>query len=242
MNNLTLQSLFRYFQSHPESSWLMEYPNCVKLYEFIVKHPIKRVLDLGTGIGLSSAVVGLAFKDKGDKDFKIDSVEQFDKCVKIANELIPKELKENLTIHKSEAVLWQDDNVPYQYFSVYNTLPEGDYDLIVNDGPSFWEADGKMLDFPNGTITKMLKEGKLKKEAYIVFDGRITSLKLLERYYSDNFWMYQLAPKGRDFNVLQVKDEVPKFSDYMLEAMKATTFFKDYAKDIVSKHEPVKSE
>ena len=71
---MQLQSLFNYFKSHPESSWLMEPQNCQKLYEFVMKHPIKNVLDLGTGIGLSASVVALALKDKGEKDFRIDSL------------------------------------------------------------------------------------------------------------------------------------------------------------------------
>src|SRR3990167_10943140 len=106
---MQLQSLFNYFKSHPESSWLMEPQNCQKLYEFVMKHPIKNVLDLGTGIGLSASVVALALKDKGEKDFRIDSLEQFDKCVSLANDVIPQPLRTNINIFKSKSTLWKDD-------------------------------------------------------------------------------------------------------------------------------------
>jgi len=231
---MTIKSLFDSFIAHKEAGWTMRWHNVTLLYDFIVKHPIKKVLDMGTGLGLSSSVIALAFKDKGEKEGKIDTVEQFDKCVRLAEKMIPKELKDCIAIYKSEAKMWQDSSIPYQYFSVYDSLPEGDYDLIINDGPAFYLENEKLLDFPNGTINKMLLERKLKKGQLIAFDGRIQSLQLLERYYANNFLMYQLAPKGTEFNVLEVKDAEPKFHDDRLDLIRSSGYFDD-EKDIVSK-------
>jgi|SRR3990167_348776 len=138
---MNLKNLYQLFLSHPENAYLMKYHNVLLLYKFIRNHPIKRVLDLGTGLGLSAAVCALAFKDKGEADYHIDSVEQFDKCIKLANELIPQELKEHITIHKSEVKVWQHPKIPYQFFSNYAALPEQPkegWDLIIQDGPCFW--------------------------------------------------------------------------------------------------------
>ena len=149
---MKIESLYKLFKSHPESNYIMEYQNVVLLYKFIKNNPIKRILDLGTGLGLSASVCALALKDKGETDYHIDSLEQFDKCIKIADKLIPLELKEHITIHKSETKVWQHPKIPYQFFSNYETLPEGDYDLIINDGPCFWLEGDTFVDLPNGTI------------------------------------------------------------------------------------------
>src|SRR3990167_7340608 len=98
---MTLKNLYTLFAKHNESKWIMQPYNAQLLYQFVKEHSIKNVLDLGCGIGCSASVIALALKDKGEGGH-IDSVEQFDKCIKIANELIPQELKEYITIHKSE--------------------------------------------------------------------------------------------------------------------------------------------
>ncbi len=135
---MTLKVLYQLFANHPEGAWIMRPDNAQKLYEFIKESKIEKVLSLGTGIGLSDAVISLAWKDKGVKGH-IDSIEQYDKCIKIAQELIPAELKDCIQIHKSEPEVWSTPEMPYQFFSVYKTLPEppeGGWELIVNDGPS----------------------------------------------------------------------------------------------------------
>jgi hypothetical protein len=210
----------------------MEFPNAVDLYNYIKEHDVKKVLDLGTGVGFSASVMALAFKDKGVEDYHIDSVEQFDKCIALANQLIPKELKKNLIIHKSEVAVWSSDTMPYQYFSVYEKVPEGDYDLIINDGPAMWMEKGNFIELPNGTIQKMLLEGKLNPGVKIVYDGRIRSLKLLERYFSENFVFVHLPKPPRDFFVLKRADNPVKVGDDRHEIMKNTTYFKNHENPI----------
>lgn len=239
MNLKTLHNLFR---GHKEGTWVMQFENCVALYKFIKEHDIKRVLDLGTGLGLSASIIGLALNEKG-VDYHIDSIEQFDKCVDLAKKLIPEELQKNLTIHKSNAVVWQDPKTPVVNYSVYETIPEGDYDLIINDGPSFWAEGDYLVDLQNGTITKMLLEGRLRggidnlphdwKEkgidpgTFVIWDGRLSMLSLLERYYSENFELYRPANKD-DMNILRRLDNEPKFQDEKLRALlETTTFFNE---------------
>lgn len=222
-NTKSLHSLFR---NHPEGNWVMDPRNVESLYKFVKEHPIKRVLDLGTGIGLSSAVIALALKDKGESDYHIDSMEQFEKCVKIASELIPEELKEHITIHHKPAVVWQTEQIPYQCFSAYESLPEEDYDLIINDGPApFLEGD-HYIELPNGTITKLLLEDKLKPGTFIVWDGRISALTILERFFGGNFYLAQHTKP--DFNVLERKDNPVQLEDLRKEDItRNTTYFQN---------------
>ena len=222
---MNLESLYALFARHPEGQWIMQPPNARQLYTFIREHPVKNVLDLGMGIGCSSAVMALAFKDKGETDYRIDTVDQSDKCIALAKDLIPKELQEHVNFYKSNATVCEFPRIPHISFSIYDTLPEhDDYELVINDGPSpFMEGEG-YLDLPNGTITKMLLEGKIKSGAYVIWDGRIQALGLLERYCGDNFY---ISPEQKsDFNILERKDTPVIFRDAKYEAMKSTTYFK----------------
>src|SRR3990167_2316559 len=142
MQNYSVKSLYKFFTQQKEGPWVMQWPNPQVLYDFVRKHPMKRVLDLGTGIGLSASIISLALRDKGEKDYEVHTVEQFEKCHKLAQEIIPVELKEGITFHLSEPIVWQTDKVPYQYFSVFKELPEGDFDFILTDGPGPYLEDG----------------------------------------------------------------------------------------------------
>ena len=223
---MNLNSLYMRFASHPEGSWIMIYENVKQLYNFILNNPIKKVLDLGCGIGCSASIIALALKDKGETDYHIDSIEQFDKCIKLANEIIPEELKKNITIHKSEVEIWQTDMIPYEYFSNYKTIPGWDYDFILNDGPAPFREKQNLIELPNGTIHKALIENNLKPKTIIACDGRIISLKLLERYFGYNFYLISPAQgPGGDFNVLERKDTPFKFEDMKLKSMEGSTYF-----------------
>src|SRR3990172_4928164 len=115
--NYTVKNLCKLFSSHPEGRWIMQWPNPQYLYDFVKSHEIKKVLDFGTGIGLSAAIIALALKDKGEKEYEIHTIEQFEKCCNIAKELIPKELQEHITFHLEKPTVWQTDLIPYEYFS-----------------------------------------------------------------------------------------------------------------------------
>lgn len=222
---MTLEGLYKLFANHPEGLWIVEWPFAQRLYQFVKENQIKTVLDLGCGIGCSASVMALALKEKG-VDYEIDSVEQYDKCIKLANELIPEELKRGIKVHKSEAKMWYSDKVPYQPFSVYETLPEGDYDLIINDGPAPWREGHNYIDFPNGTITKMLLEDKLKPGTLIAWDKRHKALGLLERYFGENFYLLTKQSEA-GFYALEKKDVPFHFADMELEVVeKLTPYFK----------------
>ena len=73
---MNIAELYNQFRKHPEGTWIMQWPNAVELYDWIKNHSVKKILGLGTGIGLSDAIIALAMKDKGEENYHIDSVEQ----------------------------------------------------------------------------------------------------------------------------------------------------------------------
>lgn len=224
---LNLKNLYRYFASHPEGSWIMIWPNALDLYKLVKSHNIKNVLDLGTGIGVSASVVALALKEKGETDYHIDTIEQFDKCVRLAEELIPSELKQHIKIHKANPIVWNSDKMLHQNFSTFDKLPDLKYDLIINDGPGPFLDQGQYIDLPNATIQKMLIEDKIKPGCLIVFDGRIASLKELDRFYGSNFYLHPSRVMKSDFNVLEKKDIPLQYDDDKLTGIKMMGYFVD---------------
>lgn len=247
---MNLNQLYKHFAQHQESTWIMQPYNAKRLYDFIMKNPIKRVLGLGTGIGLSDAVVALAWLHKGEKEGHLDSIEQYDKCIKLANELIPAELKAFITIIKSDPMVWETDKIPYQPMSIYKdpelmyevniggvlaTQPKLAYDLIINDGPSPFMDGENYLELPNGTIQKFTIEDKIKPGTKIIYDGRVTSLNMLERYLGNNYFLTFVPPRGEDFVVLEKKDAPLIIRDDKLVAMKQQTiYFKNHEENIIS--------
>lgn len=214
----------------------MQPENAARLYKLIKDRPIKRVLEFGTGIGLSAAVVALAWRDKGEKDGVIDTLEQSEKCIDLAIRMIPKEFHDfcKINIFKAGVQLWSTEHIPHHEFSVYDELPEGDYDLILNDGPSPFLENGYYIDLPNGTVKKMLLEGKLKPGTLVAYDGRMTSFSLLERFFSKCFYLVKPSGSGRDFNLIERKEGEVVVEDSTLEAMKLLGYFNDEKENLHS--------
>lgn len=221
---MTLETLYKHFALHKEGFWVLRSQNAQLLYKFVKENSVHRVLDLGTGIGCSTAIMALAFQDKGETNYEIHTVEQFEKCYKLSQELIPEALKKNITFHLKEPVMWQTDLIPYQYYSVFKELPIGEWNLILVDGPGPFLENGKYIDFPNGDVMKMLLEDKLKPKNLIAWDGRLMALRDLERYYGDNFYLVQPS-RDSDFNVIERKDNPVKFEDMKIKVMEEAGYF-----------------
>lgn len=198
-------ALYHLFATHPNGMWTLDPYFADRLYGLVKEYKPKRILDLGTGIGASAALAALALKDAGVEGFEIHTIENTEWLIDLAKEITPEELKENVTYHASPAVAWQDPNTPYQYFSTYQELPEGDWDLLIHDGPGPFLEGEHFIDLPNGTINKMLQENTLKAGTKIIWDKRLKALKILERYYGDNFYVVENMPQ-RGFYVLEKKD------------------------------------
>ena|SRR3990167_10708299 len=219
---MNLKSLYSFFASQKEATWIMQPDNVRRLFDFVKRNPIKKVLSLGTGIGCSDAVISLALKERGI-DYQIDTLEPFQKCIDLAQKLIPDELKTNIRFHKIDPVVWNNEKIPYQYFSNFKEIPEGDYDLILVDGPGHFLEGENYLELPNGDVMKMLIEGKIKPGTLCIWDGRLNSLKPLERYYGDNFYLIQ--PSKGDLTILEKKSGDVIFRDEKKDTMKQAGYF-----------------
>lgn len=194
--------------------WIMEEFNVKALYTFVRKGNFKNILDLGTGIGMSTATIALAQKDKGYDDYVIHTVEQTQKCYKLAQQLIPEELRKNIVFHQIDPIIWNNPQIPYQPLSIFKELPpipEGGWDLVVVDGPGPFLENNHYIDFPNGDVMKMLIQNELKAGVKIFFDGRLQSLKIIERFYSENFLL--LDKMNNEYNILERKDNDILFED-----------------------------
>lgn len=219
---MKLKDVWMNFGTKPEGSWIIGQQDAWILYQLIQKYPIKKVLDLGTGIGCSASVMAQALLDKGEKDFKITGIEQFEKCAKLAEKYIPEDLKKFIDVKLIPTEVWHSSNIPYLSFSTYKEIPKDEYDLILVDGPGMWQEGECAIELPNGDVMKLLEEGRLKKGTLICWDERIEALKLVERFYSDNF---MVTNPNTHFNFLEVKDEKAKFDDYKLKTAKISGYF-----------------
>lgn len=214
---MNLKSLYQLYASHPEGAWVPHPENARELFAFVKEHPVKNILEFGTGIGCSTAILALALHEKGEGGM-IHTVEQDEKCLKLAQELLPEEFKPYVTFHKSEPRVWTTEHIPHQDFSTFETLPEGDFDFILVDGPGPWVKEDKLIDLPNGDVMKLLIEDRLKAGTLIAWDGRVIALALLERYFGSNFLLARIGP-GR-FNVIERKDNPLQYEDIKLEQYK----------------------
>lgn len=216
---MTTKALFSLFSSQKDGSWIMNPLNGDLLYSFVRASNVIRILDLGTGIGFSAAVMALALKDSGRKG-EIHTVEQNKKCIDMAKGLIPKELQEYITFHHAEWALWKNPLIPHTSFSTFKTLPKGNFDFWMVDGPGpivIGEgAERKLVELPNGDVMKNID--KMKPGTFVAWDGRIAALKAIERYYGDNFYL-AFQGTGSDFNVIERKNNKAQINDMKLEDM-----------------------
>lgn len=221
---MSLQGLYEYYASHPESGWIMKPEKVPHLFSLVKKNPIKKVLDLGTGIGCTAAIIALALEEKGVEDYEIHTVEQYPKCVDIAKDIMPKVLRNNITFHLAEPTTWSTELLPYRHFSTFKELPEGDWDLILVDGPGGFMEGENYIDLPNGDVMKLLLENKIKAESLVVFDGRVAAFQLLEKYFGDNFYFRPTATNIPLYVLERIAGDAI-FKDDMLNSMRLAGYF-----------------
>ena len=224
-----LFEIYDYYAKSEHGRWIMSPQNSRLLYDFVKKNEVKKILDLGTGIGLSASICALALKNKG-REGTIDSLEQYDKCVKIAKELLPEKFKKNVNIIKQDIEIWSIPEIPYQYFNNFKGIENWDYDLIINDGPGPFIEDNRYIELPNGTILRATMEDKIKPGTFVLFDGRISALKLLERYFA-NCYVRVNPVHINGFNVIQRNDNKAEFIDEKPINMKELGYFKGLKKE-----------
>ena len=179
--NHVLDNLGLLFQSSEHGQWIMKAGNIVKLHEKLKEFNPKHILELGTGIGCSTAVLAFSCPEAS-----IYTVEQNQKCIDIAKKLIPQTLQERIYFRKADpqAVTVPQVN-PFITWSMFNDFDWHGYDFILVDGPGPFKArvDGKwdtLADLPNGDIINLLP--KMAEGTIIYVDGRKPTTRLYNRH------------------------------------------------------------
>lgn len=142
-----------------------------------IKNP-KMVLELGSGIGISSE----AILDQIAIDSKLVTVENNKSCLKLLNDRL-KNYNKNYEIIESEVVISKDKiNIETMVYKISKTLDFSKFDLIYIDGPSWtFDKDNKFISgIPRGDIFYFYD--KIKKGAIIVLDGSKITRKQIHRF------------------------------------------------------------
>src|SRR3990167_9445716 len=181
--NHVLDNLGLLFQSSEHGNWMMKAGQIVRLSETVKKYNPKHILELGTGIGCSTAV--LAFSSEAS----IYTVEQNQKCIDIAKKLIPQTLQERISFRKADPQAVTVPHVnPFITWSMFNDFDWHGYDFILVDAPSPWitklNINGKywetMADLPNGDVINLLP--KMSPGTIVYVDGRKPTTRLFTRH------------------------------------------------------------
>lgn len=176
-----LYELYTDFRKSPEAKWTIAENDALFLYTLVLQNKPKNILELGMGIGLSAAIMGLALRENGGG--KITSLEQSLKCVEIANRLIPHNIRKHIEIIRSDMAIFKIQKISnWVYFCGYNWLPQAgaQFDFVFIDGPAGWIEDGELVSLDAGDIFRLLPY--FAPHAKIYIDGRRSLVKKIERY------------------------------------------------------------
>ena len=169
------------FQRSPEAGWAIAENDVLQLYRLVLTNKPEHVLELGTGIGLSTAVVALALKKLGRG--QVVSLEQLPKCIEIANALIDRALKPFVKIIHTRPTIFRIEAISkWIYFCGYDwkPMPDQQFDFVFIDGPSGWIQDGELVSLDAGDIFRLLPH--LAPGAKVYIDGRRSTVKKIRRY------------------------------------------------------------
>lgn len=191
-----LKGLYSVFGNSPEMDRSVGRSSALGLYKAIKKYNPKNILEFGTGIGCSSAIMALA----SGENTKITTLESKEFYIKTAEQLIPKELRHKISFVLSRFESFVPNGLKHQVFSGYREIPQSTYDFVLIDGPDEWEDNGLSIKLPNGDLFKIINW--LEKGALIFIDSRKESVrcykKCLEnelRVIEDNGGRYTILKK-----------------------------------------------
>ncbi|MDC0402607.1 hypothetical protein OAM14_00450 [Candidatus Pelagibacter sp.] len=142
-----------------------------------IKNP-KMVLELGSGIGISSE----AILDQISQDSKLVTIENNKTCLNLCESRL-KKYKKNYEIIESEVIISKDKiNIETMIYQTSKTLDFSKFDLIYIDGPSWtFDKDNKFISgIPRGDIFYFFD--KIKKGTIIVLDGSKITRKQIHRF------------------------------------------------------------
>lgn len=217
---LGIKEVWQRFASHKEGKWVMSLDDCFNLARFAIEYKPKRILDLGTGIGLSAAILRKVLPEA-----EIVSVEQFPKCIDIAREML-QAYGGNVDIRHSAAHKFSLEGIGGQEMMGYKELPDGEWDMVIIDGPGpFKQEDGSVVNSATTACGDIFKVVNNIKEGGIVYiDGRKVTVDTINR-----FLIKQLKPIyfGAGFAALQRTKEqfdTANVHDSLLEVLEKDNY------------------
>ena len=202
--NSELKELYDIFQRSPHGRWIVDFGDYEKLHDLIQSRKPKQILEIGTGIGAATALLAKY------SDAQIDTVEQFEKCITIAKDLIPLELQSRINFYQSPCEVFQMEGIPFVFLQRHLTLPVGDYDLVVIDGPGpYKDETGYLVDLPGGDFISFIYTTKPGTIFYV--DGRKAMVSLMDRFFSRYLALVDNQAKHALF--MRTSAEVPEDRD-----------------------------
>lgn len=176
-----LRELSDIFRRAPESGWTVASDDALRLFRLVLRLQPERILELGTGIGFSAAVMAAALERTGRG--RITSLEQLPKCIDIAGTLIPPRLLRRVEIIHAPPEVFRIERLSrWIYFCGYRWTPQpGDrFGLVVVDGPAGWVESGELVSLDSGDIFRLLPS--ILPGGMVYVDGRRATVKRIKRY------------------------------------------------------------
>lgn len=207
-----LRELARRFQYSPEGGWTIAADDVLRLYRLVLRSKPEHILELGTGIGFSAAVMALALRRLGRG--RIISLEQLPKCIEAARSLIPAELQPLVRIILAKPTVFRIDRLSrWIYFCGYDWMPAAGerFDFVVIDGPAGWFEGGELVSLDSGDLFRLLPA--LAPGCKIYVDGRRSTVKRIKRYLSR---YVRLIARGGTYALFE-RNEVPLRSPQDIE-------------------------
>ena len=176
-----LRELSDIFPRTPESAWTVAADDAVRLFRLVLRLRPEHILELGTGIGFSAAVMAAALERTGRG--RITSLEQLPKCIDIARTLIPERLRRRVEIIHAPPEVFRIDRLSrWIYFCGYRWAPgpEDRFELVVIDGPAGWTESGELISLDSGDVFRLLPY--ISPGGMVYVDGRRATVKRIRRF------------------------------------------------------------
>lgn len=190
-----LYELYMRFVASSERRRIIGTRDAVNLYTLVRARGAKNILEFGTGIGASTAVLALATGNG-----TVTTLEDSKGCLDISRKLIPPELNARIRYILSPRRAFAVPNIKYAYFSGYRDLPMGGepYDFVFVDGPDAWVEDGQVVNLPNGDLIPMLSS--IAPRALIYVDCRKGAARMYEKYLAKYL---RIVERGDDHTIFE---------------------------------------
>ncbi len=204
---LGVRKIWSQFNQHPEARWILSLDDCFNVARLVSDEKPKRILDLGSGIGCSTAVLKFA----AEEDVEVVSVEQYDKCIQISKDMV-----DGIDVHQSDVEIFEHESMKYEFLCGYKNIPEGKWDMVVIDGPGDFMHEGDLVRAASGDIFRIIDDINPGGTVYI--DGRPETTHLVNRYMPRFF---KLLHQTAAFSVFE-RTELPYNKKLVVDELKAT--------------------